>query len=227
MPISSGAFSEGFQLKQSTVPLTGHSDAAVANFFLRLAAEGLPKLTSRGLTRLRLDLPTRTRMPIRAIFFAFRSPVHSNQNYAIGMLKHRRENRLIHVLVCWKCGGRSGPNHYVLEGGGATCSLYEDKNPLGNLRRMPVEVLRATYEIVLCFGPSRKQDGAVSVMALHLDCKTVLGRYRDVASDEAMVRMLRYLGATEEQIARTRQTGVAGDKEASKSQCSLRIGRTC
>jgi hypothetical protein len=112
-----------------------------------------------------------------------------------------RENRLIHVLVCWKCGGRTGPNHHVLEGGGATCSLCGDRNPLGNMRRLSVGELRATYEIVLCFGASRRQDGAVSVMALHTDCNTALSPYRDVASDETLVRMLRYLGATEEQIA--------------------------
>jgi hypothetical protein len=117
------------------------------------------------------------------------------------MLKHKRENRLIHCLVCWKCGGRTGPNHYTLEGGGATCSLCGDRNPLGNLRRMPLDAIKATHEIVLCFGPSPRVDGAVSVMALHLDCKTALSPYRDVASDETLVRLIRYLGATQEQVA--------------------------
>jgi hypothetical protein len=38
-------------------------------------------------------------------------------------------------------------DHHVLEGGGATCGLCGDRNPLGNLRRMPLEVLKAAYEI--------------------------------------------------------------------------------
>jgi hypothetical protein len=83
------------------------------------------------------------------------------------MLKQKRENRLIHCLVCWKCGGRTGPNHYVLENGGVTCGLRGDKNPLGNLKRMPLEGIRASYEIVLCFLPR----GGISCHALHLDCR--------------------------------------------------------
>jgi hypothetical protein len=91
-----------------------------------------------------------------------------------GMLKQKRENRLIHCMVCWKCGGRTGPNHYVLENGGVTCGLCGDKNPLGNLKRMPLEEIRASYEIVLCFVPRRHQlprtppglqDGARSLAA--------------------------------------------------------------
>lgn len=101
------------------------------------------------------------------------------------------------MLVCWRCGGRTGPNHHVLEDGGATCGLCGDPNPLGNLRRMPMEVLRATYEIILCFVP---HDG-INCHGLHLDCKTVLGPWVHVGTDETMVRMLRYLGGTQEQIA--------------------------
>jgi hypothetical protein len=113
------------------------------------------------------------------------------------MLKHRRESRLVHCLICWKCGGRAGPNHYVLEGGGATCSLCGDKNPLGNLRRMPLESIRARFEIVLCFVP---RDG-VSCHALHVDCRTVLGPWVHVTGDETVLRMLTYLGATKAQLA--------------------------
>jgi hypothetical protein len=51
------------------------------------------------------------------------------------------------------------------------------------------------------FRAEPRQDGAVSVMALHTDCKTALSPYRDVASDETLVRLIRYLGATDEQIA--------------------------
>jgi hypothetical protein len=105
------------------------------------------------------------------------------------------------VLVCWRCGGRTGPNHHVLEGGGATSGLCGDPNPLGSLRRISVGELRAVHEIVLCLGPSPRQAGALSVMALHTDCKTALSPYRDVGSDETLVRLIRYLGATDEQIA--------------------------
>jgi hypothetical protein len=44
MPIHSGVFSIGGKLKQSGVPLQGHSDAGVALFFLRLPTESLPKI---------------------------------------------------------------------------------------------------------------------------------------------------------------------------------------
>ncbi len=113
------------------------------------------------------------------------------------MLKHKRENRLVHILVCWRCGGRTGPNHHVLEHGGATCSLCGDRNPLGNLRRMPIDVIRSSYEIMISFVPRN----GIACHALHVDCKTVLGPWLHVPSDETMVRMLRYLGATDEQIA--------------------------
>jgi hypothetical protein len=111
------------------------------------------------------------------------------------MLKHRRENRLIHCLVCWKCGGRTGPNHYTLENGGATCGLCGDRNPMGNLRRMPLNVLQATYEIIVCFVP---RDG-INCHGLHVDCRRALGPWVHVGGDETMVRMLMYLGATQEQ----------------------------
>jgi uncharacterized protein (DUF2126 family) len=62
---------------------------------------------------------------------------------------------------------------------------------------MPVEALRATYEIILCFVP---RDG-VSCHGLHVDARTVLGPWVHVGNDETMVRMLRYVGATQEQIA--------------------------
>ena len=138
------------------------------------------------------------------------------------MLKHRRESRLIHVLVCWKCDGRTGPNHYALEGGGATCSLCGSRNPLGNLRRVPLGVIHDVFEIIVCFIPSRKHDESVSVMALHSDCKTVLGPWVHVGSDATMIRVLTYLGCD----ART-DCGVRGLPTTVGPGLRERIGARC
>ncbi len=62
---------------------------------------------------------------------------------------------------------------------------------------MPLDVIRSSYELMVSFIP---RDG-INCHALRVDCKTVLGPWLHVPSDETMVRMLRYLGATDEQIA--------------------------
>lgn len=62
---------------------------------------------------------------------------------------------------------------------------------------MPLDAIRARYEIVLCFVPR----AGINRHGLHVDCKTVLGPWVHVSNDETMVRMLRYLGAAQEQIA--------------------------
>jgi hypothetical protein len=62
---------------------------------------------------------------------------------------------------------------------------------------MPLEAIRTAYEIIVCFVP---RDG-ISCDGLHVDCRPVLGPWVHVGTDETMIRMLRYLGATEEQIA--------------------------
>jgi hypothetical protein len=59
---------------------------------------------------------------------------------------------------------------------------------------MPLEVLKAAYEIILCFVP---RDG-INCHRLHLDCRRILGPWVHVDGDE---RLLRYVGGTEEQIA--------------------------
>jgi hypothetical protein len=66
------------------------------------------------------------------------------------MLKHRRENKIIHVLHCWRCSSYSTPNRYELKEGGALCGFCGDKNPLGSLVRLP-----GTYELGLCKGRAR------------------------------------------------------------------------
>jgi hypothetical protein len=68
---------------------------------------------------------------------------------------------------------RAGPNHYTLRDGGAARGLCGDRSPLGNLRRVPLGLVKAECEILVCFVP---RDG-YDVHALHLDCRTVLGRW--------------------------------------------------
>jgi hypothetical protein len=55
-------------------------------------------------------------------------------------------------------------------------------------------------EIVLNFGPDTHRDGAMKVHALHPDCKTVLSRWKAVENVETVRKMMRYLGATDEQM---------------------------
>lgn len=112
------------------------------------------------------------------------------------MLKHRRANRLVACLACWKCHGRAGPNHYTLIDGGAQCGLCGERNPLGNLRKLPLETVTSEYEILLCYVPRN----GYRAHGLHINCRTVLGPWVRFASHETMVRAMQYLGATEAQI---------------------------
>jgi hypothetical protein len=116
------------------------------------------------------------------------------------MLKQNRENRLVGCLVCWKCHGRAGPNHYTLKDGGAVCGMCGDKNPLANLHKLPIGEVTAEHEIVLNFGPDTRKNGAMKVHALHLDCKTVLSHWQAIESLETLRKMMRYFGATDEQM---------------------------
>jgi hypothetical protein len=56
-------------------------------------------------------------------------------------------------------------------------------------------------EIIVCF----TRSGEIA-HALHLDCKTVLGPWVKFQSAETLEKALRYLGATEEQLAAHRKT---------------------
>jgi hypothetical protein len=111
------------------------------------------------------------------------------------MLKQKRANRLVNCLVCWKCYGRMGPNHFTLKDGGAICGLCECKNPLANLRKMSMQEVTEPSEIIVCF----TRSGEIA-HALHLDCKTVLGPWVKFTSAETLEKALRYLGASDEQI---------------------------
>lgn len=113
------------------------------------------------------------------------------------MLKAKRENKIVACLVCWRCGGRASPAHYTYTDGGVVCGICQEKNPLANLRRLPLDVVNATWEIILCFIPRH----GYNVHALHVDCTTVLGPWVAVASDETLLRLMAYLGATPEQLA--------------------------
>ena len=71
------------------------------------------------------------------------------------------------------------------------------KNPLANLRKLPLASVTATREILLCF----VSRNGYNVHALHVDAKTVLGPWVHVASHDTVLRMMEYLGATKEQLA--------------------------
>jgi hypothetical protein len=56
------------------------------------------------------------------------------------------------------------------------------------------------HGIILNFGPDTHRDGAMQVHALHPDCKTVLSHWQAVESLDTLRKMMRYLGATDEQM---------------------------
>jgi hypothetical protein len=112
------------------------------------------------------------------------------------MLKQRRENRIVSCLVCWTCHGRMGPNHFELRDMRAYCSLCGSANPLANLRKVSIQEVTTPSEIIVCF-----TRGGTAAHALHINCKTALGPWITFASAETMENALRYLGATDEQIA--------------------------
>jgi hypothetical protein len=89
-----------------------------------------------------------------------------------------------------------GPNHFTLKNGGAVCSLCGEKNSLGNLRKMSIQEVTEASEIIVCFTRSGK-----IAHALHVDCKTALGPWITFTSAETLEKALRYLGATDEQMA--------------------------
>jgi hypothetical protein len=117
------------------------------------------------------------------------------------MLKAKRENRIINCLVCWTCHGRMGPNHFTLKDGGALCGLCETKNPLGNLQKMSIQEVTEPSEVIVCF-----TRGGMIAHALHIDAKTVLGPWIKFQSAETLEKALKYLGATDVQMAAHRKT---------------------
>jgi hypothetical protein len=117
------------------------------------------------------------------------------------MLKSKWENRLVNCLVCFTCHSRMGLNHFTLNDGGAVCSLCSTKNPLGNLKKMSLQEVTEPSEITVCF-----TRGGTIAHALHFDEKTVLGPWIRFQSAERLEKAIKYLGATEEQVAAHRKT---------------------
>jgi hypothetical protein len=69
----------------------------------------------------------------------------------------------------------------------------------GSLPAVPSQ--QREHQIILNFGPDTHKDGAMQVHGLHTDCKTVLSHWQAVESLETLRKMMRYLGATDEQMA--------------------------
>ena len=91
--------------------------------------------------------------------------------------KPKRDDRLVACLVCFKCGARTGPNHYELRDSGAVCSVCGERNPLAFLKKLSIREVNATYEIIVCF-----TRNGTAAHALHIDCKTVLGTWQKFSS---------------------------------------------
>jgi hypothetical protein len=86
------------------------------------------------------------------------------------VLKHRRENKIIHALHCWPCSSYSTPNRYQLKDGGALCGFCGDRNPLGNLVRLPLMLVTEPHTICVAFTRSGKH-----AHGLHTDLEKALG----------------------------------------------------
>jgi hypothetical protein len=125
------------------------------------------------------------------------------------MLKHRRENKMIHVLHCCRCGSYSTPNHYQLKDGGALCGFCGDKNPLGNLVRLPLMLVTSPHIIYVAFTRSGKH-----AHGLHTDLGTCWRRHSSTS------------GSPKSNSPTTKTACGGGDKARANSRSS-RTGRTC
>jgi hypothetical protein len=111
------------------------------------------------------------------------------------MLKHMRENHIVDCLVCWKCHGRMGPNHFQLKDGAAVCGICGDANPLSNLRKMPIVVVNEAVTVKVAF----TQSGSIA-HGLHPDATRALGPWVKFDSGAVLEKALVYLGLTPEQL---------------------------
>jgi hypothetical protein len=116
------------------------------------------------------------------------------------MLKRRRENW---IVTAWSAGPVTvgWAESFELRDMRAYCSLCRSANPLANLRKMSIQEVTTPSEIIVGF----MRSGTIA-HALHVDCKAVLGPWITFASAETLEKALRYLGATDEQIAAIEQT---------------------
>jgi hypothetical protein len=92
----------------------------------------------------------------------------------------------------------------------AVCSLCGAKNPLGNLKRMSLREVTEPSEILVCF-----TKGGTAAHALHYDAKTILGHWIKFQSAETLEKVIRHLGATDEQFAAHRNTMQRTKQESS------------
>jgi hypothetical protein len=56
------------------------------------------------------------------------------------------------------------------------------------------------HEIIINFQTDRN-GGGYAVHAVHVDAKTVLSHWQSIESWDVLLKLMRYLGATEEQVA--------------------------
>src|ERR1700724_822898 len=111
------------------------------------------------------------------------------------MLKHRRENRIIPVLHCWRCHSYTGPNHHAVRDGGAVCGQCGDKNPLGNMVRLPVILITQPLTIPLSFTRS-----GTSAQGTHPDLSRAIGPWVRFQSGDVLEKAITYLGSSKEQV---------------------------
>ena len=86
--------------------------------------------------------------------------------------------------------------------------------------------LNREHQIVLDFGPDTHRDEEMQVHALHLDCRTVRSHWQVVESLETLRKMMRYLGATDEQMMSFEDSLKAGVKAQCICGC-CQPGATC
>jgi hypothetical protein len=78
----------------------------------------------------------------------------------------------------------------------AVCSLCGSVNPLANLRKMSIQEVTTPSEIIVCF-----THGGTIAHALHIDCKPALGPWITFTSAGTLEKSMKYLGATNKQLA--------------------------
>jgi hypothetical protein len=70
------------------------------------------------------------------------------------MLKHRRENKGVHCLHCWRCYAYRGPDHFKLQDGAADRA----RSPYQVLKKVSsriVNEIRGTNQVLYEISPNR------------------------------------------------------------------------
>jgi hypothetical protein len=100
------------------------------------------------------------------------------------------------ALDCEACGALTPASNFRYFGEWLICEACEHRNPQSRVRSVPRELV-APRTICINFMP---RDG-ISVQAMHMDHRTMLGPRVRVQSEETLHRLLAYLGATPAQLA--------------------------